>query len=378
MSAPVTFDGAPEPGSINFGVGQPSADLLPVSLVREASERFFLAAVPIELNYGEVQGDARYREVLAEFLTRAYGQAVTPQSLFLTGGNSQALDYVCQRFARPGDTVFVEEPSYFLAFQILRDHGLEVVGIPIDGNGMDLDAFEAALEQHSPRLVYTIPSYHNPSGQTLSAPRRRRLAELSLEHDFVIAADEVYQLLGYYDPPPPALGTLAEEGNVISMGSFSKILAPGMRLGWIQARAGLMDRLTSSGVVNSGGNFNHFASHIVRHAMQEGLLDDFVGQLRQAYRSRLEAMQAALEREFSGLARWRRPGGGYFYWLELDADVDTGQLHSLARAQGTGFQPGAAFSSQGQLTNWLRLSFAHYGVEDIHAGVTRLARALQP
>ena len=135
MSANITFDGAPESGVIDFGVGQPSADLLPLRRVRAASERFFAHAQPIELNYGEKPGDSRFRTALAEFLTRAGGHAATADSLFLTAGTSQALDFVCQRFTRPGDTVFVEEPSYFLAFQIFRDHGLEIVGIPLDGFG---------------------------------------------------------------------------------------------------------------------------------------------------------------------------------------------------------------------------------------------------
>lgn len=373
MNSKVTFDGAPEPGVINFGVGQPSADLLPVELVQAASERFFQSAIPIELNYGEMQGDIRFRESLAGFLSEAYGRPADPDQLMLSGGNSQALDFICQRFTRPGDTVFVEEPSYFLAFQILRDHGLDVVGIPLDGRGMDMAAFERALGNYRPRLVYTIPSFHNPTGQTLDEERRERLAELSLEHDFLIAADEVYQLLYCYAEPPPPLGCLAGRGNVLSMGSFSKILAPGMRLGWIQTNPRLLERLLSSGVLNSGGNFNHFSSHIVRQAMEHGLLAEFIPRLRLAYRARLEAMQQGLEAHFKGLATWVRPDGGYFFWLELPREMDAVEIRSRAGAAGTGFQPGGNFSSAGRLRNCLRLSFAHYGVEDIHEGLGRLA-----
>ena len=184
ISVKITFDGAPESGVIDFGVGQPSADLLPLRRVRAASERFFAHAQPIELNYGEKPGDARFRTALAEFLTRAGGHAASADSLFLTAGTSQALDFVCQRFTRPGDTVFVEEPSYFLAFQIFRDHGLEIVGIPMDGQGMDVDALEREVARRRPKLVYTIPSFNNPTGQTLSHERRERLVRLSVEHDF--------------------------------------------------------------------------------------------------------------------------------------------------------------------------------------------------
>ena len=164
MSGVVTFDGEPPPGTINFGVGQPSADLLPVDLIREASESFLAEAQPFDLNYGVLQGDERFLESLAGYLTEEYFAPVSPESLFVTAGNSQALDLVSTAFSSAGDTVFVEEPSYYLAHQILRDHGLNVVGIPIDDDGMRVDSLEAGLKEHSPAFIYIIPSYHNPGG----------------------------------------------------------------------------------------------------------------------------------------------------------------------------------------------------------------------
>jgi DNA-binding transcriptional MocR family regulator len=256
MSKKVTFDVAGDPDVINFGIGQPSPDLLPVELMRTASASFLNHAQPAELNYGERQGDIRFRESLAAFLGEAYFATVEPDKLLVTGGNSQALDFVCALFTRPGDTVIVEEPSYFLAFQIFTDHGLNIVSVPVDQDGMDIGRLEKVLEQTRAKLLYTIPSYHNPSGQTMSLERRKRLAELSREHDFLIAADEVYQLLYYYQPPPAALGTMTGSGNILSLGSFSKIMAPGLRLGWIQTSSVLMERLIESGVINSGGSFN--------------------------------------------------------------------------------------------------------------------------
>lgn len=376
MKSRATFDEAPEPGVINFGVGQPSADLLPLDQVRTASERFFREAVPVELNYGEKQGDVRFREALADLLSARYGQAVAAGSLFLTAGSSQGLDFVCERFTSPGDTVFVEEPSYFLAFQIFRDHGLDVVGIPMDGAGMDLDRLESELAHRRPRLVYVIPSFHNPTGQSLSLERRERLVALSQQHGFLVVADEVYQMLHCHEPPAPALGTWAESGTVLSLGSFSKILAPGMRLGWIQCSAPLLRRLLTSGAVVSGGSFNHFTSHVVRHLMEAGLQSEFIDFLRGQYRRRLDAMDAALRNHLDGQARWQRPAGGYFFWLELARDVDAAVALKQAAALGTGFQPGAVFSSRSGQRNCLRLSFAHYSEPDIHAGIARVAAAL--
>jgi DNA-binding transcriptional MocR family regulator len=293
----------------------------------------------------------------------------------LTGGMSQALDFVCGRLARPGDVVFVEEPTYPYSCPIFRDHGLEVVGVPIDSGGMDIGRLEQLLTQHRPRLVYTIPAFHNPTGRVMESARRKRLAALSREHDFVVVADEVYQHLYHGDRPPASFGTLIGAGNVLALGSFSKILAPGLRLGWLQASPALMQTLLASGALVSGGNFNHFTSHVVRTLLESGELTAFVARLRTSYAERAQAMDAALTRHLSGVARWTRPGGGYFFWLELPEGASAAAIEPRARAAGTGFLPGSACSTTGGLGHCLRLSFAHYSVADIHEGIARLKRA---
>lgn len=377
MNNKVTFDGEPPAGVINLGIGQPSDDLLPVDLLRLASEDFLKVAQPKELNYGEKQGDIRFRESLADFLSLKYEADVRPDSLLLTCGNSQALEFICERFTKPGDTVFVEEPSYFLAFQIFRDHGLNIVPIAMDQDGLIIEALEEALKATIPALLYTIPSFSNPGGQTLSAERRRRLVDLSREHDFIIAADEVYQMLPYFGEVPPALGTMIEAGNVISMGTFSKIMAPGLRLGWIQAPAHLMGPMLNSGWVNSGGSVNHVISHMVRHAIDMGLQYSFIEQLCDSYRDRVTAMDDSLKKHLSKLASWTRPDGGYFFWLELNDDVDATALRKKAFDHGVGFQPGEVFSSTGEFKNFIRLSFAHYSEAEIREGVKRLSALLK-
>ena len=372
MSGTVTFDGAPPAGTIDLGIGQPSADLLPVDLLRQASESFFSEAQPFELTYGVIPGDERFLESLAGYLGAGYDATVSPESLVVTAGNSQALDFVSTVFSKSGDTVFVEEPSYYLAFQIFRDHGLNVVGVPIDDNGMRIDALEALVNEHNPALVYIIPSYHNPGGHCMSTERRVRLIELSQRHDFLIVADEAYQLLHYHDEPPPALGTMIESDTVLSLGSFSKILAPGMRLGWIQTGPGLRKRLLDNGFIISGGSINHYSSHIVRHAIDLGLQRAHVRELKRTYRNRVEAMQDSLQSQFGDLATWQRPDGGYFFWLRFDDQVDTARFRDRARELQTGFQPGSVSSSDGGLSNFLRLSFAHYDEDDIREGIARM------
>ncbi len=370
----VTFDGQPPPGTINLGIGQPSADLLPVELVHEASELFFATAQPLELNYGVIRGDQRFLSSLAHFLSNNYGATATPEQLFVTGGNSQALDLISTVFATPGDTVFVEEPSYFLAFKIFRDHGLHVVGIPIDDDGLCVDALRDALKIHKPAFLYTIPSFHNPGGQSTTAERRQKIVELAVEYDFLVVADEVYQMLYYYDVPPPAYGTMTDSERVLSLGSFSKILAPAMRLGWIQTSENLLAKIVANGFVNSGGCINHISAHIVRQAIESGALTAHIELLRRTLGSRLEAMHAALLEHFADVATWTKPTGGYFFWLTFDESVDTAPLRDQAPDLETGFQNGSVFSTQDKLSNCLRVCFAHYNEDDIREGLARMRK----
>lgn len=369
----VTFDVVTDDDVINFGIGQPAPALMPVDVLRAASDDFLKQAKPLELNYGERQGDIGFREAMAEFLTRNYGHPASAESLLVSNGNSQALDFVCAQFTQPGDTVFIEEPTYFLAHQIFSDHGLNIVGIPMDEDGMRLDVFREKLQTHRPALVYTIPSYHNPCSCTLTGERRRELVSLSCEHGFVIAADEVYQMLNYSEEPPPALGTMIGDGNVLSLGTFSKIMAPALRLGWIQASPELMDRMLKCGVVNSGGSFNHFTSGILRHALESGMQQKTLDWLRSEYAARLDAMDKALHGKLGGRARWQRPAGGYFFWLELEQGIDAAALKPGALEQGVGFQPGPVFSCERNFSNFIRLSFAHYSIDEINEGIRRLA-----
>jgi len=186
---------------INFGIGRPSADLLPLDLMQQACEAFFREAEPNDISYGSKEGDVRFVESLATFLGENYGQQVRTDSFLLSGGVSQALDFICTQLSRPSDIIIVEEPCYFLAYQIFKDHGLNIITVPIDRDGMDLDVLETLLSRVKPTFVYTIPTYQNPSGRSMSTARRKRLIALSQSHDFLIVADEVYQLLSYHGAP---------------------------------------------------------------------------------------------------------------------------------------------------------------------------------
>ncbi len=362
---------------INFGIGRPSADLLPLDLMQQACEAFFREAEPNDISYGSKEGDVRFVESLATFLGENYGQQVRTDSLLLSGGVSQALDFICTQLSRPSDIIIVEEPCYFLAYQIFKDHGLNIITVPIDRDGMDLDVLETLLSRVKPTFVYTIPTYQNPSGRSMSTARRKRLIALSQSHDFLIVADEVYQLLSYHGAPPAAFGTMLAGDTVLSVGSFSKILAPGLRLGWIQTSNKRVRQLTKAGLLNSGGSINQFTSMIVKQALDSGLAQNHLAKLRTVYRDRVITMDAALREQLSDHVSWTKPEGGYFFWLKLIKHVDVKALNERASALQVEFHPGTLFSNNEGMQDYIRLSFAYYGKELIRNGIARLKTAFE-
>ena len=235
------FDIPPE--RIDLSIGQPGTSLLPLAALAQAAQHCLTQNNPYILAYGAEQGNAYFHDALAGFLSEQYNFKVDPDHLFTTAGISQGLDFICSLFTRPGDTIFVEKPTYSLALGIFADHGLNVVGLPMDENGLIIEALEEELAHQTPVFLYTIPTFHNPTGRNLSAARREKLVQLSQEHNFLIVADEVYQLLAYTGAPPSPMAKYTEAATVISLGSFSKILAPGLRLGWIQTHPELNEQI---------------------------------------------------------------------------------------------------------------------------------------
>jgi DNA-binding transcriptional MocR family regulator len=360
---------------IDFGNGQPSLSLLPMAALRIATEDFLARGDASLLQYGENQGDAAFRAALAAFLTRRYAWPVPAEQLMVTAGASQALDLACTCFTKPGDTIFVEEPTYFLALEVFRDHGLTVVGIPIDGEGIRTDALEDALQRHRPALLYTIPSFQNPTGTTMSASRREALIAISRAHDLLIVADEVYHLLDFGAAPPRPLASYADSACVLSVGSFSKICAPGLRLGWIHSAPELLGTLMRSGLVQSGGGLNPFTSGVVRSLLDLGLADRTLDALRAVYADRSAVLCGAL-REQLPTATFVEPRGGYFVWVALPNDMRAAELLSRATAEGVSFHPGGRFVSRDGFAQAMRWSFAHYDAPTLVEGVERLARAI--
>jgi 2-aminoadipate transaminase len=366
------------PGVVDLGVGQPQETILPVDLIGRAMRAAGETHQRLGLQYGPERGAGFARAALGDFLTEQYGVGVDAARLLISNGNSQAIDLCCATLTAPGDTVFVEEPTYFLALRIFADHGLRVVGVPVDGEGLRIDALEALLAEYSPRLVYIIPSGQNPTGSSMPTERRRRLVELAQEHDFLVLADEAYQLLHYTGDVPEPIGAHADSGVVVSLGTFSKILAPGLRLGWIQSSEHLLDTLASRGQLVSGGGLNPFTSALIASVLRDGGMAAYLTDLRRTLSRRLMAMDVALQAHMPPAVTYRRPDAGYFFWLRFPEQIETAALLPAARDAGVGFQPGSVFSTSGQQTNCLRLSFAFYDEPTLTAAVASLGSSTGP
>ena len=363
-------------GFIDLGRGDPQLALLPLDLLHRAARSRLSQSDNSFLQYGPEQGDGYLRLALAGFLADADASSADPDRLFITAGISSALDLLCTLCTRPGDTIFVEEPSYFLALSIFADHGLHVVPIPTDESGLVIEALESSLKLHRPKFLYVIPVFQNPSGHTLPQERRERLLSLSKEYDFLLLADEVYQYLHYTLQPPRCFGTYSSFENVVSLGSFSKILAPGLRLGWIQAAPSLIQRLNNCGLLTSGGGMNPFTSAVVRGLIEDGSLQRNITHLVETYSARVNSMDEALKR-YLPEAQFTTPRGGYFFWVRLPG-CDARTLRKDAQSLQTDFRPGILFSSQDGLHDYIRLSISFYDSADIDLGLKRLGQSLHP
>ena len=364
------------PGMIDLGLGDPDPALFPVEALARAAREHFQQGERSFLQYGTEQGDGYFRLSLAQFLSRNYHLATDSESLFITTGVSSALDLLCTCFTQAGDTIFVEEPTYFLAPKIFADHRLAIVSIPTDENGLIIEALEDKLTKYKPKFLYTIPIHHNPSGATLAEARRAQLIENARQHNFMILADEVYQLLSYGGPVPQSFASHIDRGNIVSLGSFSKILAPGLRLGWVQASAQIIQRLVRSGLLDSGGGMNPFTSAIVRGLIESGDLDKHLQKLISTYRQRLVKMDELLKKHLPTFD-YTVPQGGYFFWIRLPDSINAIQLRKQAKLLNVDIRPGTLFSCEAGLQDYIRLCFAHYEEEQIEQGILRLKECLE-
>jgi DNA-binding transcriptional MocR family regulator len=344
--------------TISFARGVPAPECLPVEELADCARAALERDGRTILSYGPSPGYAPLREWIAE------RHGVDAARVFLTNGSLQGFVFLAQRLAR-GRRVLVEQPTYDRPLKILRELGAEIVPLAMDDEGLDPDALEAALASGDPpALLYTIPTFQNPSGRTLSVERRRRVVELALAHDLLVLEDDPYGLVRFEGESPPSLFELAD-GAIAYSSSFSKTVAPGLRVGWFVLPTDLAREVEATAT----------STYITPVLLGQATVHEFVSRgnfepnlerVRGLLGARRDAMLAALERNLQN-ARWSRPEGGYFIWLELDRDVDA------AEAGGVTFVRGEDF---GGSANELRLAYSFVSPDEIAEGVARLAAAL--
>jgi 2-aminoadipate transaminase len=370
------------PGIIDLGWGHPDPALLPVEALRAATAATLATSGADALAYGTARGPGPLIAWLQARIGRTEGRTPAPEELLITAGNSHALDQFCEYHTRPGDIALVESPTYHLAVKILRDHPLRLVPVPMDDDGLRIDALEAALatlrrEGRRPRFLYTIPTYHNPTGISLSPERRRALIDLAVAEDFLIVEDDVYRELSFDGPAPPSLWSMAPVGRVTRLGSFAKALAPGLRLGWTTGDPALIGRMVEGGMLDSGGGLNHFTAMTTAMLCASGDFDRQAARLRSAYREKRDTLHAALTEHLPPGCAWTLPGGGFFIWLRLPGGVDAEALLLRAEALGMAFAPGARFHRDGGGAQAARLAFSYYATDQLVESARLLGTAVR-
>lgn len=373
-----------KPGIISFAGGFPDSALFDVEGIRAASQRALADAPAAALQYGATEGYQPLREQLAALMTGRGARALGPEDLIVTTGSQQALDLLGKTLIDPGSKVIVEAPTFLATIQCFRLYGADLIGAPIDGEGVQTDALEQRIAEHRPRFVYLIPSFSNPSGATLSLKRRRRVLELAVKYQTLIVEDDPYGELYFGAPPPPSLLALSasvagSRDLLVHCGSLSKVLSPGLRLGWMVAPAALLSRATMCKQF-SDAHSSSFAQATAAQYLAAGRMPATLARARKVYAGRAQAMGDALRKDLGAAIAFTPPQGGLFVWARLTGAhgklADGKLLARRAIDQGVAFVPGAPFFCTDPDPATLRLSFATAHGDEIREGVTRLGQSL--
>jgi 2-aminoadipate transaminase len=371
------------PGMISLVFGHPDASTLPVEDLCQAAETVLQGQqARLALAYGAEPGAPMLIEYLVNKLNREEGLDLTRDNVMITAGSTSAVDMIARLYAGRDGVVLVEAPTYHDALHVFRDHGADLRGVPVDEEGMIVEALEVQLAAlrpagKAPKLLYTIPNFQNPAGVTLTTARREAILKLAREHRFLIVEDDVYRDLIFEGDVPPSFYALANGRGVLRIGSFSKILSPGLRVGWLMAEPKHIERCVDCGVMQMGGGASPFAAHVVAEYCQAGRLEPHIVELRRVYHQRCEVTLQALEYHMPAGVTWTRPRGGFFVWLTLPDGIEIGRLRETARAQGVLFVPGTGFFANGGGERNLRLAFSFVPPDEIERGVTILAQAIR-
>jgi 2-aminoadipate transaminase len=372
-----------KPGIISFAGGFPDSAMFDVQGLREASQKALQEEPGGALQYGATEGYEPLRAQLAAFMQSKGVKDIEPGGLIVTTGSQQALDLLGKTMISPGDKVIVEAPTFLATIQCFRLYGADLVTAPIDADGVQTDRLEQLIAEHKPKFVYLIPTFGNPSGAMLSRERRKRVLELAVKYQTLIVEDDPYGDLYFGEPPPPSILAMSSEvpGSrewIAHCGSMSKVLSPGLRVGWMIAQPELLAKATMCKQF-SDAHTSTFAQATAAQYLKSGRMPDTLKNVRKTYGERAVAMGNALERELGDAIEFTQPQGGLFFWARLTGAggriSDAGEFARRAIEKGVAFVPGAPFYAANPDKSTLRLSFATADVGKIEEGVARLGQA---
>ena len=373
-----------KPGIISFAGGFPDSAMFDVEGIREASSAALFQEPGAALQYGATEGYGPLREQLVHFMAHKGVSQLSTEQLIVTTGSQQALDLIGKTMISPGDKVIVEGPTFLATIQCFRLYGAQLIAAPVDGQGADTDALEKLIAEHRPKFVYVIPTFGNPTGALLSLERRLKLLALAVKYQTLLVEDDPYGDLYFDAPPPPSLLALSAQvpGSrdwLVHCGSLSKVLSPGLRVGWMVAPAELLSRAVMCKQF-SDAHTSTFAQATASHYLKAGRMPATLAQVRKVYASRAQTMCHALRQELGDAISFVPPQGGLFVWASLTGAggqvADGNVFAKQAIEKGVAFVPGAPFYCQNPDHSTLRFSFATVGEDKIVEGVQRLKQAI--
>ena len=354
-----------QPGMISFAGGNPSLSALPDQTVERIASEVLSANGKAILQYGATEGYPALVESLRQYLSDHLG--LHPAAVLPVTGSTQAMDLLCKALINPGDRIIVEDPSFLGNIQCMRLYQAELVPVRSDGDGLDPDHLEQLIRETHPKMLYTIPTFQNPTGRTLSLERRKRIARLANEYGVVVAEDDPYRDLRYRGEDLPPIQSFDENGWVVYLGSFSKVISPGLRVGYLAGDAGILRKCTI-GKQSSDVHTANLNQAIVDQYLRQGLLPSHIRQISADYALQCDTMMKHLEGFPSGVT-YTRPQGGLFLWVELPLHVSALDLLQQAIAQKVAFVPGTHFYVRGGHENTLRLNFSGSTLPQIDTGM---------
>ena len=372
-----------QPDIISFAGGLPAPEVFPVKQFKEACNTVLDEFGAQALQYSTTEGYRPLREMIARHATR-FGIDIAPDNILITSGSQQALDFIGRVFINQGDHIVCESPTYLGALQAWNAYGAQYISVPSDENGMIVDELEKALRV-GPKFIYVLPNFQNPAGSTLNLERRKKLVELADRYGVPIIEDDPYGQLRYEGEHLPAVVTLDSQfrgddgtytGNVIYLSTFSKILAPGIRLAWVVAPQEVIRKLVMAKQAADlhTATFNQIVAFEVGKG---GFLDEHVKFIRATYKERRDIMLETMDEVFPSEVRWTHPQGGMFLWGILPKGMDAAEVLKVAIEKKVAFVPGGSFHPNGGGENTMRLNFSFSSPEIIREGITRLALLLR-